>query len=89
MFKCHRCGKILVSKQAFTYHMNRKRPCVVTYGCECGDTFKTKFDLSIHRMHCETNASKSKYKVLMKSGTVCDVMYDDQSVDFEIVTQVL
>lgn len=53
MFVCHKCGKILVSKQAFTYHMNRKRPCIERFSCECKSQFKTKFDLYIHRINCK------------------------------------
>ena len=53
MFVCHKCGKILVSKQAFTYHMNRKRPCIFKSSCtKCQAQFDTKFDLYIHRLHC-------------------------------------
>ena len=54
MFVCHKCGKILVSKQAFTYHMNRKRPCIFKSVCtKCNAQFDTKFDLYIHRIHCK------------------------------------
>lgn len=53
MFVCPKCGKILVSKQAFTYHMNRKRPCIERFSCECKSQFKTKFDLYIHKINCQ------------------------------------
>ena len=85
MFKCHRCGKTLVSKQAYTYHMNRKRPCTVSFGCSsCEETFKTKFDLSIHKMSCCGGESCKGVQIVMEHGKVAKVIMDQRELNFTL-----
>ena len=90
MFKCHRCGKVLVSKQAFTYHMNRKKPCIITHDCDtCSSSFRTKFDLSIHKLRCtkeHLSDETSKIVVEMDGFKVSRVKHGNEYIDFEVVT---
>ena len=49
---CPRCGKILSSEQALSYHMNKKFKCGSLKCVKCGKSFDTKFKLGIHEMNC-------------------------------------
>ena len=100
MYVCHKCGMVLSSKQAFTYHMNRKRPCVEKFDCVCGSVFKTKFDRYIHQLNCDHfNSSKTETSschdlaknthvrlVLNSSGTCIDALVGGTSVPFDVIS---
>ena len=59
---CPRCGKSLSTDQALTYHLNRKYKCG-HWSCEkCNVKFDTKFDLTIHKMKCDS-CSKNDFKI--------------------------
>ena len=89
MFKCHRCGKVLVSKQAYTYHMNRKKPCIITHDCtQCECKFRTKFDLSIHKLHCVSSSKDGqdgRIVVEMNGDKVLHVRNGVEYINFDIV----
>lgn len=90
MFVCHKCGKILVSKQAYTYHLNRKKPCSVKHPCGCGEEFNTKFDLYIHQIHCESKASHVENvacKVVMSGDNVVEVFVGNHAIPAFTVEQ--
>ena len=51
---CPRCGKSLCSEQALMYHLNRKYRCG-SWKCEkCNIDFDTKFNLSLHKIKCDS-----------------------------------
>ena len=54
MVICYRCGKQLCTKQALTYHLNRKNKCNILHSCAfgCGKVFTTQYELKCHERSC-------------------------------------
>ena len=49
---CPRCGKVLTSDQALTYHLNKKFRCGSWRCVKCQLSCSTKLDLQVHEMSC-------------------------------------
>lgn len=52
---CPKCGKMLSTDQALTYHLQKRNRCG-TIKCDfCNRQFKTKLELQMHLLSCDKN----------------------------------
>lgn len=63
---CPKCGKLLTSEQALTYHLNRKYKCGTWKCFKCDKVCKTKLDLQMHEIHCDVIANEPSFEALRK-----------------------
>ena len=62
---CPRCGKLLSSEQALSYHLNKKYKCGTWKCLNCHDCFDSKFQLTLHEMNCyDVRVEVPSYDVL-------------------------
>ena len=94
MQKCHRCGKVLATKQSLDYHLNKKVRCDQKFKCPtCCLVFDTKNKLDSHCKHCNADSvlsilgkivicdSLEDMLVVNREGVVVSMRVHDQHVD--------
>lgn len=71
MPQCYRCGRILVTQQSLSYHMNKKNKCT-KYSCDtCRLTFKNQCEYDIHINECKAKTERyNTYDTIYSQKTV-------------------
>jgi hypothetical protein len=59
---CPKCGSLLCTEQALSYHLAKKKPCQLKLNCDtCLFTFETKLELRNHEKQCFTKSKFDDY----------------------------
>ncbi len=75
MPQCYRCGKILMTQQSLSYHINKKNKCTKFHCDKCKISFPTQADYDIHMNDCE---------VQTKRHEIYDSIYSKKTVLIEV-----
>lgn len=82
---CPRCGKVLTSDQALTYHLNKKFRCGNWRCTKCKLVCATKLDLQVHEMACLTKPNvcatcDDKMKIVYNEGRIAILELNDDKI---------
>ena len=78
---CPRCGNVLTSDQALTYHLNKKFRCGSWQCIKCSTTCSTKLKLQVHEMTClSSKTSPSMMDIVYNEGRIAIIELNDEHI---------